>query len=141
MGGKSTMDYRWKDYQSGFSFALWVCGAVFMCTALIMPVMPEEVYGEAVTSISAEIWSLGVMIASTISLIGIYKNGRSRWSPLLRVCGYFLHFIIFSLFAVLSASTVFGLYLTIYSSVFFAPHMAFFIWVNRADVLNVFRGC
>lgn len=141
MGHKSTMDYRWKDYQAGFSIGLWVCGAVFMATSLIMPVMPQEVYGEAVTSISAEAWSLSVIVASTASLWGIYKNGRSRWSPLWRVAGYLVHLIIFALFAVLAASTVFGLYLSIYSTAFFAPHMAFFIWVNRLDVLNVFRGC
>lgn len=140
MAIKSTMNLRWKDYQAGVSFGLWVCGVAFMIAALYMPVMPIEVYGDAVTAISAEAWSLGVMAASTASLWGIYKNGKSRWSPLWRVTGYSMHLGIFLLFAVKAAATVFGLYLTIYSILFFSTHMAFFIWVNLVDVRNVFRG-
>ena len=137
---KSSMNLKWKPYQSGFSFGLLACGISFMFSALFMPVMPPEVYGEAVTAISAESWSLAVMVASTASLWGIYKNGRSRWSPLWRVGGYSLHIAIFVLFSVKATATIFGLYLAIYSLVFFTSHMIFFIWVNIGDVRNVFRG-
>lgn len=135
----STMDYRWKDYQIGISLGLLACGIAFMVAALFMPVMPEEVYGAAVTAISAEAWSLAVIGASTASLWGIFKNGRSRWSPLWRVGGYTAHVFIFVLFAIKATSTIFGLYLAIYSLVFFTSHMLFFIWVNIYDVGNVFR--
>lgn len=137
---KSTMDYRWRNYQAGFSLGLLSCGIAFMAASLFMPAMPTEVYGEAVTSIAAEAWSLAVIMASTFSLWGIYKNGRSRWSPLWRVAGYSMHLVIFALFAVLAANTVFGLYLTIYSTLFFSTHMLFFIWVNIHDVRNMLIG-
>ena len=139
MAHKSTMDKAWKLYQAGMSFSLLACGIVFMIAALFMPVMPVEAYGAEITAISAEAWSLGVIAASTMSLWGIYKNGRSRWSPLWRVAGYSIHTIIFILFAVKAAATIFGLYLTIYSTIHFTTHMAVFIWVNIGDVRNVFR--
>lgn len=137
---KSTMNPKWKAQQAGFSFGLFACGISFMAASLFMPIMPVEVYGEAMTAISAEAWSLAVIAASTMSLWGIYKNGRSRWSPLWRVGGYSLHLVVFLMFAAKATETIFGLYLAIYSTVFFSTHMMFFIWVNIQDVRNVFRN-
>ena len=136
---KSTMNQKWKLYQSGFMLGLFLCGSVFMMISLMMPIMPEEVYGAAITVVPAELWSFSVVFASTMSLYGIYKNGRSRWSPLWRVAGYTLHLLIFSAIAVMATSTVFGMYMAIYAMFFFSTHMAFFIWVNLRDVCNVFR--
>ena len=136
----STMEYRWKDYQSGVSFGLLACGVAFMAASLFMPIMPIEVYGLAITTIPAEAWALAVITASTMSIWGIYKNGRSKWSPLWRVAGYLIHLAIFLSLTAMAGVTVFGLYIAIYASVFFSTHMMFFIWINIADVINVFRS-
>lgn len=134
------MSYRWKDYQSGFSFGLFACGVAFMVASLFMPIMPPEVYGSAITTVPAEAWALAVIAASTMSLWGIYKNGRSRWSPLWRVLGYSIHLVIFLSLTAMAGVTVFGLYIAIYAAVFFSSHMLFFIYINVDDVINVFRS-
>lgn len=140
MGVKSTMDPTWKLYQLGFSFGLFACGSVFMGATWFAPVMAPEVYGAAIYNIPAEAWAFGVVLASTMSLYGVYKNGRSRWSPLWRVAGYSLHLLIFMALAILSATADFASHMAIYAVCFFSTHMAFFIWVNLGDVYRVFRS-
>ena len=139
MADKSTMDQTWKLYQLGFSWGLFVCGSVFMgFTIFTTPVMAPEVYGAAVYAIPAEVWAFSVVFAATMSLVGIYKNGRSRWSPLLRVGGYLLHLVIFMALAIMSSVAAFGSHMAIYAVFFFSTHMVMFIWVNVGDV---YRSC
>ena len=138
MASKSTMDQTWKLYQLGFSFGLFVCGSVFMGATWFAPVMAPEVYGSAIYAIPAEWWAFGVVAAATMSLYGIYKNGRSRWSPLWRVGGYILHLVIFMALAVMSIDAAFASHMAIYAVFFFSTHMVTFIWVNVGDV---YRSC
>ena len=140
MADKSTMDQTWKLYQLGFSLGLFVCGSVFMGFTIFTPVMAPEIYGAAIYAIPAEVWAFGVVLASTMSLYGIYKNGRSRWSPLWRVAGYSLHLLIFMALAIMSSFAQFGSHMAIYAAFFFSPHMVTFIWVNVGDVYRSCRG-
>jgi hypothetical protein len=141
MADKSTMDQSWKLYQKGFSWGLFVCGSVFMFATLFSPVMAPEVYGSAIYAIPAEVWAFGVVAAATMSLYGIYKNGRSRWSPLWRIGGYLLHLFIFMALAIMSSDADFASHMAIYAVFFFSTHMVTFIWVNVGDIYRVFRGC
>jgi len=140
MDERSTMDQVWKLYQKGFSWGLFICGSVFMVSTWFAPVMAPEVYGAAIYAIPAEAWAFGVVLASTMSLYGIYKNGRSRWSPLWRVGGYLLHLVIFMALAVMSSFAAFGSHMAIYAVFFFSTHMVMFIWVNIGDIYRVFRS-
>ena len=138
MADKSTMDQTWKLYQLGFSWGLFVCGSVFMFATWFSPVMAPEVYGSAIYAIPAEVWAFSVVFAATVSLVGIYKNGRSRLSPLLRVGGYLLHLVIFMALAIMSIDAAFASHMAIYAVFFFSTHMITFIWVNIGDV---YRSC
>ena len=140
MADKSTMDQTWKLYQQGFSLGLFVCGSVFMGATWFAPVMAPEVYGAAIYAIDAEWWAFGVVFASTSSLYGLFKNGRSRWSPLFRVFGYILHLVIFMALAIMSSDAAFASHMAIYAVFFFSTHMVTFIWVNVGDVYRSCRG-
>ena len=137
---KAEIEQSWKLYQKGFSFGLFVCGSVFMFATWFSPVMAPEVYGSAIYAIPAEVWAFAVVMAATMSLYGIYKNGRSRWSPLWRVGGYSLHLLIFMALAIMSATAAFASHMAIYAVFFFSTHMVVFIWVNLGDVYRVFRS-
>ena len=50
-------------------------------------VMSAAVYGADVVQFRAEAWSLPIVLASLLHLLGTKINGHWRWSPILRIIG------------------------------------------------------
>ena len=136
----STMDKSWKTYQAGLMFSLFTLGCLFLLVSMNTVVMAPEVWGSAIYAIPAEAWAVTILAASTSSLYGIYKNGRSRWSPLWRVAGYFTHLIVFSGLAIMSSLAEFGSAMSLMAMTIMIPHMTVFIYINIGDVVRSCRG-
>ena len=64
--------------------------------------MSPDIYGEAVTSVNAEVWTYPLLISTIIYVFGIFINGNWRWSPFLRLFGSSVQLTLLTLFGVLS---------------------------------------
>lgn len=83
---------------SGIVWAM-LCAAAGITTDYVMS---PEIYGEAVTSVKAEVWTYPLLIACLTYIFGIFINGNWRWSPFLRLMGSGVQFVLLSLFGVMS---------------------------------------
>lgn len=136
----STMNKDMKSYQAGLMFSLFLFGVLFMLVSMQTVVMAPEVWGSAIYAIPAEAWSFAIMAAATMSIYGIYKNGRSRWSPLWRVGGYSILLVISSGLAIMSNLAEYGSAMSLFAMTLIIPPLTVFIYINIGDVARACRG-
>lgn len=119
-----------------FALSLFIVGFAFMIAANFTPdAMKPNVYGYIVFDTPAEVWSAGFMAASGLVLYGLHINGRWFWSPVIRVAGYALIAMLFSIIAWSAFHSPDGLVLTIWSVLFFIPQALLFLRVAVADMV------
>lgn len=119
-----------------FAFRIFLCGLFFFVWSYFLPgAMSPEVYGVAATDIKAATWSLGYMSAAGLILYGVIINGRWRWSPILRLTGFFALLLMFIVLVVSSLSAPHGSVVAIFGGLFFIPEILYFIRANILDMV------
>jgi len=122
--------------QLSFAIRVFLCGLLFYIWSSMLPgAMAPEVYGQAAFDIEAETWSIGFMSAAGLILYGVIINGRWRWSPILRLLGFFALLLMFTVLVLSSISAQFGSVVAIFGGLFFIPEIVGFIRVNILDMV------
>jgi len=131
---------KWKQAQAAYQFPLFMVAVIFWVASQIgVSAMAENVYGELAISIPVKAWAGGLLSASSIYLLGIYINGRWRWSASLRFIGALAHSATFGLFSFSASGTPDGLVVSAFSVVFLWVHL-WFAWLNLVDLIGATRG-
>ena len=120
-----------------FCLRIFTCGLLFYAAAKLWPdAMPVEVYGHLAYDIAAETWSMGFMSASGMVAYGIHINGRWKWSPVLRICGYLMLLMMFAFLVGSAIQAPFGAVIVIFGGVFFVPMVIGFLRINLVDFIG-----
>jgi len=139
----STMHPVWKKTQILTQGLLFVAASLFWVSAAWdagREVMPEAIYGDAVALFEAETWARIILFASFIYLFGIYRNGRSRFSPFIRLAGAISHCALFSAFIYHASTAQYGDVVMIFCGAYFLPMHLWFTALNILDCINVVRA-
>ena len=101
--------------------------------------MSPEVYGPVVIAVPAELWSSVLLFANATHLMGLYINGRWRWSPFVRVLALLTHSTFSFVFLTSSLSAPFGDVVTLFSAGFAVWNLRY-LWINLGDCVRAIRG-
>jgi len=136
---KSTMNPKYKSGQLVFHTSLLAFSMLFWMAAKSTdsPVMPIEVYGDAVRLFAAETWAGGQMIASFAVLFGVLRNGRAWWSPYLRLIGNISACSIYGYFCYSAASSAsFPEAVTLAAITVFSGQSLFYAFISFMDCVH-----
>lgn len=119
-----------------FAIRVFLCGVLFYLWSAMRPdAMSAEVYGQIAIDIADHVWALGYMSASGLVLYGVVINGRWKWSPILRLLGFFALLFLFLVLVISALTAPFGSVVAIFGGLFFIPEILNFIRVNIMDMV------
>jgi len=130
---------KWKQVQTAYQLHLWWAALVFWLAAGAgLNAMAPDAYGDIATAIPVKSWAGAIMSASTVYLLGIFINGRWRWSSFLRMFGAAFHVASFTLFTVSAYTAPGGILIIAFGSGFLLAN-AWFFWLNLIDLIGAVR--
>jgi len=126
---------RYGQYQLGASAIVGWGAAQFTYIALTNDtiMMSPDSYGSWVTHFQAEWWSIPILLASIMHVMGVKINGCWRWSPLIRLIGCLVNFALFMAFIIGSGHSTLGDPMVAFGSGF-AILYVWFIMLNIGDL-------